>query len=256
PFAAPRARSKLDTLTFTPDAAQTTKSEDLLTSSGKSIMSLKTVEEAHFELLDKEPEVLVEVENVERPVDLYKAIFSDESDDEEEGPATSQIEDPVKKTEAASAALSRIVAGDFLESLGKELGLEVPPDLPPAYDRVGSSAQKVDYNDTRDGDTTLKNVPDDSEETRIKSPKSGKIIVTADSPNVDRSVKLTRKDKFDRSSSSGDERSRKHSRKHRRRHSSSDDDSSDDGGRGHSRSRDDKRRSRKKHRRRKHSKHK
>ncbi|XP_074277999.1 G patch domain-containing protein TGH [Silene latifolia] len=251
PFTAPRARSKLDTLAFTPDAAKTTKSEDLVMSSGKSSMSLKTVEETHFELLDNEPEVLVEIENVERPVDLYKAIFSDDSDDEGEGPATSQMEDPVKKTEAASAALSRIVAGDFLESLGKELGLEVPPDLPPTYDRVGSSAQKVDLKDIRDGDTTLKDVPADSEKRQIKSPESGKINVKSN-----RDSRVERRDKYDVSSSSGDERSRKRSRKHRRRHSSSNDDSSDDGGRDHSKSRDDKRRSRKKHRRRKHSKHK
>lgn len=32
----------------------------------------------------------------------------------------------------ANTTLNRLIAGDFLESLGKELGLEVPPDLPPS----------------------------------------------------------------------------------------------------------------------------
>lgn len=42
-----------------------------------------------------------------------------------------QAEDPEKKVEAAAnTTLNRLIAGDFLESLGKELGLEVPPDVP------------------------------------------------------------------------------------------------------------------------------
>lgn len=40
------------------------------------------------------------------------------------------MENQEKKAEVANAALSRLIAGDFLESLGKELGLEVPPDMP------------------------------------------------------------------------------------------------------------------------------
>lgn len=38
--------------------------------------------------------------------------------------------DPVKTSEGANMALNRLVAEDFLESLGKELGLEVPPERP------------------------------------------------------------------------------------------------------------------------------
>ncbi|GKA08165.1 hypothetical protein Tco_0687496 [Tanacetum coccineum] len=38
---------------------------------------------------------------------------------------------------AVPPALTRIVAGDFLESLGKELGLEVPPDQPYAKKHCG-----------------------------------------------------------------------------------------------------------------------
>ncbi|KAI5073409.1 hypothetical protein GOP47_0011422 [Adiantum capillus-veneris] len=62
---------------------------------------------------------------VEKPVDLYKAIFSDESDEE-------NLDDQEQKVgnisaEAAHAALNRLEAGDFLASIGKELGLQVPP---------------------------------------------------------------------------------------------------------------------------------
>ncbi|KAK9748186.1 hypothetical protein RND81_02G042100 [Saponaria officinalis] len=250
PYATPRARSKLDTLIFTPDAAQTTKPEKLITPS-------KSNEETLIEMNSNEPEVPVQVENVERPVDLYKAIFSDESDDEGEGSAINQKEDPEKKTEAASAALSRIVAGDFLESLGKELGLEVPPDLPPTYDRRGPP----DLQDALKKGAS--NPEPDDDRTRVTSPTSEKFTVTSSSPKNDANVKssrgdrVSRRDKYDSSSSSEDERSRKRSRKHRHKHSSSNDDSSDDdGGRHHSRSREDRKRSRKKHRRRKHSKHK
>lgn len=41
----------------------------------------------------------------------------------------------MKRAEAANAALNRLVAGDFLESLGKELGLKVPEPARPAVDR-------------------------------------------------------------------------------------------------------------------------
>lgn len=62
----------------------------------------------------------------EKPVDLYKAIFSDDSeDDDSENPGEPKVED--RAAEAAQAALNRMEAGDFLVSLGKELGLKVPP---------------------------------------------------------------------------------------------------------------------------------
>lgn len=74
---------------------------------------------------------------------IVQAIFSDDSDDDEENNNPKQVEDPEKKTAAASTTLNRLIAGDFLESLGKELGLEVPPDLP--------------YSDNKDkGKSTLK----------------------------------------------------------------------------------------------------
>ncbi|GKB37594.1 G patch domain-containing protein TGH [Tanacetum coccineum] len=77
-------------------------------------------------------------ENVERPIDLYKAYISDDSGDEEESSTnTNQPNDPTTKIEVVNTALTRIVAGDFLESLGKELGLEVPPDQPYAEKHCG-----------------------------------------------------------------------------------------------------------------------
>lgn len=65
---------------------------------------------------------------------LFQAIFSDDSDEEEEDTLLSQAAIQTasvpgssnKSAEAADAALNRLVAGDFLESLGKELGLKVP----------------------------------------------------------------------------------------------------------------------------------
>ncbi|KAL3701939.1 hypothetical protein R1sor_019961 [Riccia sorocarpa] len=76
----------------------------------------------------------------EKPVDLYKAIFSDEEDEDEdiEGGKETSVElhehggkeVTAKQSEAAQAALNRLAAGDFLESLGKELGLTVPVEKP------------------------------------------------------------------------------------------------------------------------------
>ncbi|GKD75783.1 hypothetical protein Tco_1334065, partial [Tanacetum coccineum] len=64
-------------------------------------------------------------ENVERPIDLYKAIFSNDSGDEDESSTnTNQPSDLTTKIEVASTTLTRIVAGEFLESLGMKLGLE------------------------------------------------------------------------------------------------------------------------------------
>nr|CEG03657.1 unnamed protein product [Fusarium acuminatum CS5907] len=60
----------------------------------------------------------------------YFAIFSDDSDEEKETSIVNNVENPDKKVQAANATLNRLIAGDFLESLGKELGLEVPADGP------------------------------------------------------------------------------------------------------------------------------
>ncbi|KAF3772604.1 G patch domain-containing protein [Nymphaea thermarum] len=67
----------------------------------------------------------------QRPVDLYKAIFSDDSDDENEV-SSSPTPHEAKKI-GVNSTLNRLIAGDFLASLGQELGLQVPPD--PIYSR-------------------------------------------------------------------------------------------------------------------------
>lgn len=59
-----------------------------------------------------------------------QAIFSDDSGDDVDEILSNQPVDPVKTSEGANMALNRLVAEDFLESLGKELGLEVPPERP------------------------------------------------------------------------------------------------------------------------------
>ncbi|KAL2935901.1 G patch domain-containing protein TGH [Bienertia sinuspersici] len=271
PPPAPRMRGKLDSLIFTPDTAKNMRED-------QSTMLTKSNEVPPMDSSSNEVEVTVE--NVERPVDLFKAIFSDDSEDEEDTSATNQTEDPQKKTEAASAALSRIVAGDFLESLGKELGLEVPPDHPPATSKAVTSVAHEDATqDSRGTDSTSKDFPSsapvdgfaaqEAQVSKIPSPMvddkdRAQEHSSIKGQDVNNNVKFEkeRRDKKEkrelRSSSSEDERSRKRSRKHHRRHSSSDDDESDDSRDRHkSRSRDDKRRSsRKKHRRRKHSRHK
>lgn len=131
PPPAPRIRSKMDSLIFTSDSVKGTKVEEPVTSK-KDISPLQqpTNKNITKSITENETEEDVEVENIERPVDLYKAIFSDDSDDEGEDPSSRRVENQEKKAEVANTALSRLIAGDFLESLGKELGIEVPPDMP------------------------------------------------------------------------------------------------------------------------------
>lgn len=59
-----------------------------------------------------------------------QAIFSDDSDDDADEILNNQPVDLVKTSEGANMVLNRLVAEDFLESLGKELGLEVPTERP------------------------------------------------------------------------------------------------------------------------------
>ncbi|KAL3512313.1 hypothetical protein ACH5RR_025030 [Cinchona calisaya] len=144
PPPAPRPRSKMDTLIFMSDPVLATNVEEDVTL-GRDQSSLSQVErvEKGRDTVDEEIEVDLDAENIERPVDLYKAIFSDDSDDDEGDNNPIQTEDPQKKSEAASKTLNRLIAGDFLESLGKELGLEVPPDLPYSENKeTGPAANK------------------------------------------------------------------------------------------------------------------
>ncbi|KAE9602246.1 hypothetical protein Lal_00050213 [Lupinus albus] len=131
PPPAPRIRSKIDTLIFTSDSVKSNKVEKPIAAKQDISHVQETVnQDISKSIAENEAEVDVEVENIERPVDLYKAIFSDDSDDEREELNVKKTENQEKKAEVANTALSRLIAGDFLESLGKELGLEVPPDMP------------------------------------------------------------------------------------------------------------------------------
>ncbi|OMO63875.1 SWAP/Surp [Corchorus olitorius] len=154
PPPAPRMRSKMDSLLFMPDSIKGAKLEEDITNRDLPVAETdaqKTIEDA------AEKNIEVEVENVERPVDLYKAIFSDDSDDDVEDSKTNKVGDPEKKIEVATTTLNRLIAGDFLESLGKELGLEVPPDMPYSTNKASSP-----WTETRNGDAeNAKIMPDE-----------------------------------------------------------------------------------------------
>lgn len=75
PPPAPRKRSKIDTLIFTSDSAKATKVEEIPTASRDSLPTPRfDVQGIRQDMPRKEIEVVVEVENVERPVDLYKVL--------------------------------------------------------------------------------------------------------------------------------------------------------------------------------------
>ncbi|XWS51297.1 hypothetical protein CRYUN_Cryun12cG0164800 [Craigia yunnanensis] len=139
PPPAPRMRSKIDSLLFMPDSVKGAKpEEDVITNSDLPVAQTdaqKTTEDVAGK------EIEIAVENVERPVDLYKAIFSDDSDDDVEESNANKVGDSEKNIEVATTTLNRLIAGDFLESLGKELGLEVPPDTPYSTNKASTPAQ-------------------------------------------------------------------------------------------------------------------
>lgn len=77
PPPAPRVKSKMDSLIFMPDSITTAKVEEHVSMERKS----SSASRAHNGKKDKETtenevEDVVEVENVERPVDLYKVLPS------------------------------------------------------------------------------------------------------------------------------------------------------------------------------------
>ncbi|GJN28825.1 hypothetical protein PR202_gb16994 [Eleusine coracana subsp. coracana] len=55
---------------------------------------------------------------------------NEDQDDDTDEILNHQPVDPVKTSEGANMALNRLAAEDFLQSLGKEFGLEVPPERP------------------------------------------------------------------------------------------------------------------------------
>ncbi|KAJ0248737.1 G patch domain-containing protein TGH [Hirschfeldia incana] len=216
PAAAPRARNKMDSLLFLPDTVKA--------ASGSGARQVSDLEEPM-----KEPEVEVAVENVERPVDLYKAIFSDDSeDDEEEQPTNGKAQDgQEKKNEAAATTLNRLIAGDFLESLGKELGFEVPSDTP--YPE-GTKPMEADNKSKGKPDTYSERKPGLKEKPEEK--RSSVKLVSEEEKSSQKREKSPRNwnggNDLSSSESSGDERRRKRSKKDRHRNYDSESDSSSD----------------------------
>lgn len=220
-----------------------------------------------------------------------QAIFSDDSDDDIEDSNTNKAGDPEKKTEVATSTLNRLIAGDFLESLGKELGMEVPPDMP--YSRNTANTHQIETSsadaenakilsvednavngtslnpgqeNTKDGDyPNIESTPDSSVRYSSKFTDglseniSGKVNVEK-FVQEDKKVKSPSRHRRNWSSSSlsEDESSRKHSKRHRYRSSDSySDSSSDHRDRYHSRSKGRRKKStrQKSSSSRKHSKH-
>ncbi|KAK9114695.1 hypothetical protein Syun_021492 [Stephania yunnanensis] len=129
----PRAKGRIDSLIFTPDFVKTTKSEETFAATRDSLLlSQSEPQDASEQITSTDTVIESNNKNVERPVDLYKAIFSDDSDEEEPDDAVANHERVLKTRNegTASTALNRLIAGDFLESLGKELGLTLPPEPP------------------------------------------------------------------------------------------------------------------------------
>ncbi|KAF9671401.1 hypothetical protein SADUNF_Sadunf12G0043600 [Salix dunnii] len=283
----PRMRSKMDSLIVRSDL-KAMKMEEAFSADRNQPLALQfSTQEVSKDVVDRETEPGIQVENVERPVDLYKAIFSDDSDDEIEASNLNTKEDPEKKVEVVHSTLNRLMAGDFLESLGKELGLEVPPNPPYSTNIAGSSRQKESAIANPDNVNIL-SVEENSfsipiahgvsrkeraanDEKTAKKGESGKDEQPGPSKDKSDKVhsgKIAREDRKKAklppglhrkrtSTSSEDERNRKRSRRHR--YSSSDsysDSSNDHRDRHHSRSKGRKKRSsREKASSKKHHKH-
>ncbi|CAN6195202.1 unnamed protein product [Urochloa humidicola] len=128
PMPVQRPRSKIENLIFMTESNKGTKDEVESSSRSSQHASMEGITEPESQGTANDPEI--EPRSMQRPVDLYKAIFSDDSDDDADEILSNQQVDPVKTSEGANMALNRLVAEDFLESLGKELGLEVPPERP------------------------------------------------------------------------------------------------------------------------------
>ncbi|XP_050377487.1 G patch domain-containing protein TGH [Argentina anserina] len=258
PPPAPRSRSKIDTLIFTSNSGKETKEEKTIIVKRDSYqISQPEAQGTSKDVADDESGGEVEVETVERPVDLYKAIFSDDSDDEEDISIPNEVGNPEKKVDAANTTLNRLIAGDFLESLGKELGLEVPQELPSSTNKAMSSAPPKEnasansriYNTypVEDIPSSTLNVPHSREiiqdhTSANKEPVNGNFMGNSarsnskysentleKGPLQDRKLRTPsrRHRSLSSSSSSEEERSRKRSRR-RHRHSDSDSVSSSD----------------------------
>ncbi|XP_010547724.1 PREDICTED: G patch domain-containing protein TGH [Tarenaya hassleriana] len=260
PPPAPRPKSKMESLVFLPDNV---KAESSLGESLYGHHQAPNVKESNRGSAAKEPEIEVEVENVERPVDLYKAIFSDDSEDEEEAKAeaaemsTKRQEEKEKNNEAAAKTLNRLIAGDFLESLGKELGLEVPPDAATAFpERSNPAKQMVEEEKTWKGKPEgVQSFENQNDNPRLRKTSEEEDGVAHEEEQKRRNRREKSRDRWS-SETSGEERRRRRRRKRSKRDSSSGSESEEDSSDDYS-SRDRHRaRSRRKRRdKKKHSKH-
>lgn len=133
PMPVQRPRTKIDNLIFMTESNKGTKDEVESSSRSSQHASMEGITEVESQGTANDPDI--ELSSMQRPVDLYKAIFSDDSDDDADEILNNQPVDPLKTSEGANMALNRLVAEDFLESLGKELGLEVPPERPNVLSR-------------------------------------------------------------------------------------------------------------------------
>lgn len=158
PAPLPRARSKMDSFIFTADSVFDPK-RDVASAPNRDSLPVfePEAQRTDNQQAAREPDIEHNASSVQRPVDLYKAIFSDDSDDDVDNASLNQPGDSAKKTDGVNMTLNRLVAGDFLESLGKELGLEVPMDIPHAVDKTNRLISSSGNFDKGDAEISLKN---------------------------------------------------------------------------------------------------
>lgn len=190
-----------------------------------------------------------------------QAIFSDDSDDEDTDPQPNpkQGDTVEKRIEVANTTLNRLIAGDFLESLGKELGLEVPPD--PLYystNKINTSSLEMETSTSAsqiasknvESKDTLQNYEHTSRVEKVDY--HGNMLTTK---IVEKASNNIPEDKSgDHAKNEKNDASKTQKRRHSNRSSSSDTDSSDDS-RQESRSRREYERHSSRKSGRKHSKH-
>ncbi|KAM0908006.1 hypothetical protein ACQ4PT_015723 [Festuca glaucescens] len=181
-----RPISKMDTLMFMTESTKRTNDDVKSSSVISQNASAGGTEQTEADGNANDPDIVPS--SMQRPVDLYKAIFSDDSDDDMDEPPSSKPVDPVKTSEGANMALNRLVAEDFLESLGKELGLEVPAEKPVVPQNVLFRSEILP---TADG-----SVSRNEETTACREIKENEIpfdLVKADNANGDGFKKLDSK---------------------------------------------------------------
>ncbi|XP_020088663.1 G patch domain-containing protein TGH homolog isoform X2 [Ananas comosus] len=215
-----RPRSRMDSLIFMTETIKSSKSEEAIASTRDSILlSHSESKETEKQLITQETDAEPIAADVQRPVDLYKAIFSDDSDDDDADEGNSgHSTDPVKTNEGANMTLNRLVAGDFLESLGKELGLEVPTDKPGPPDKPPNSilveaASKGDINSS----SVHEKLTSQHEEFDRPMEEKHKDNISKSADNVVTNLSINQ-----------NEESKPHSRHQRSRSRTPDSDSSDD----------------------------